>query len=99
MQFETGAWIAGILGAVAGGLAARLSGRVFTGAFAWLDSLLGAALGAFLALLVFGVLSILEAWAAFFRRGASPLVPLGFTVVMLALWVTTLWFVKRRRRP
>jgi hypothetical protein len=59
---------------------------------------MGALAGVVMAVLAYGVLSLFEAWAAFFQRTASPVVPLLLTVTMLAAWLTTLWLVRRRRR-
>ncbi len=57
-----------------------------------------AAVGAFLAVLAFGFLSMLEGWAAFFQRRASPVVPLLFTLVMLAGWATAFEVAARRKK-
>jgi uncharacterized membrane protein YeaQ/YmgE (transglycosylase-associated protein family) len=97
MTFEAGAWVAGILGALAGVVASRLSATRLTGG-GWVDRVMGAVGGIVLALLAYGVLSLLEGWAAFFQRTASPVIPLLFTVTMLAGWVLTLWLLRRRRR-
>jgi hypothetical protein len=61
--------------------------------------LMGAIGGMVLALLAYGVLSLLEGWAAFFQRAASPVILRLFTIIMLAGWVMTLWLLRRRRRP
>jgi hypothetical protein len=60
---------------------------------------MGAIGGVVVALLAYGVLSLMEGWAAFFQRTASPVIPLLFTTIMLAAWVMTLWLLRRRRRP
>jgi hypothetical protein len=99
MTFEAGAWIAGGLGALAGVAATRLSALPLAGRAGWVDALMGALVGSILALLAYGVLSMFEAWAAFFQRTATPVVPLLFTAGMLAAWLTTLWLVRRRRKP
>jgi CHASE2 domain-containing sensor protein len=68
------------------------------GGAAVLDAVMKAAVGAFFALVAFGLLSLLEGWAAFFQRRASPVVPLLFTLVMLVGWATVFEVAARRRR-
>ena len=99
MTFEAGAGVAGCLGALAGVAASRLSLTRLTGTAGWVDRVMGAIGGVVLALLAYGVLSLMEGWAAFFHRPASPVVPLLFTTIMLAGWVITLWLLRRRKRP
>lgn len=98
MTFATGAWIVGICGAFVGGAMGRPSRSGLDGGVAVLDAVMKAAVGAFLALLAFGLLSLLEGWAAFFQRRASPVVPLLFTLVMLVGWATAFEVAARRRR-
>jgi hypothetical protein len=99
MTFEAGAWVAGGLGAVAGLAASRLSATPLTGSGKLVDGGIGAVVGVVLALLAYGVLSLFEAWSAFFQRRASPGTPLVLTAAMLAGWVMVLWVRGRRRRP
>jgi hypothetical protein len=99
MTFEAGAWVAASLGALAGVVASRLSATRITGGSGWVDGVMGAVGGIVLALLAYGVSSLLEGWAAFFQRTASPRIPLLFTIIMLAGWVLALWLLRRRRRP
>jgi CHASE2 domain-containing sensor protein len=68
------------------------------GGAAVLDAVMKAVVGAFFALVAFGLLSLLEGWAAFFQRRASPVVPLLFTLVMLVGWATVFEVAARRRR-
>lgn len=98
MTFEAGAWIAGCLGALTGAAASWLNSTRLTGTDGWIDRAMWAIAGAFLAVLAYSVLSLLEGWAAFFQRAASPVIPLLLTVVMLAAWVTAVW-QRRPRKP
>jgi branched-subunit amino acid ABC-type transport system permease component len=98
VTFAMGAWIAGICGALVGGAMGRPSRSGLAGATAVFDAVMKGAVGAFLAVLAFGILSMLEGWAAFFQRRASPAVPLLFTLVMLAGWVTASEVAARRRK-
>jgi hypothetical protein len=87
MTFEAGAWIAGCLGALTGAAASWLNSTRLTGIDGWIDRAMWAIAGAFLAVLAYSVLSLLEGWAAFFQRAASPVIPLLLTILMLAAWV------------
>jgi hypothetical protein len=99
MSFETGAWIAGILGIVTGLTAERLTATPHSGRPAWLDALIGAVVGLTFALVAYGVFAVFEGWAAFFQRPASAVLPLLFTSVMLVASLAALWVVRRRKRP
>jgi hypothetical protein len=98
VTFVTGAWIAGICGAFVGGAMGRPSRSGLDGAAAVFDAVMKGAVGAFLALVAFGILSLLEGWAAFFQRRATPGVPLLFTLVMLVGWATLVEVAARRRK-
>jgi CHASE2 domain-containing sensor protein len=98
MTFETAAWIAGVCGAAVGGAMGRPSRSGLNGSTAVFDVVMKAAVGAFLALIAFACLSLLEGWAAFFQRRASPRIPLLFTLVMLVGWTTFMEVASRRRR-
>ena len=98
MTFGAGAWIAGCVGALTGAATSWLSSTRLTGIDGLIDRVMGGLAGAVIALVVYSVLALLEGWAAFFQRDASPVIPLLLTILLLAAWVTTLWR-RQRRRP
>lgn len=98
MSFAVGAWIAAGLGGIAGVLASRIQGRRLTGTLGALDAAASGLAGAVFALLSYGFLSLLEGWTSFFRRRASPMMPLLLTTVMIAATLVAIR-VRAARKP
>jgi hypothetical protein len=98
MTFTAAAWIAATAGALTGVLTARFGKPAVTSLPPSVTQVVGALIGAAVASLAFGFFSILEGWAAFFHRQASPTVPLLFTIGMLAACVGAVWLARRIRR-